>query len=173
MRHPLVILIVLAFQALPSAPTDDRVPGIQISETVLAKPGPVLPLKWGEVLLLPSPDLRHVAYAEFSRSGEAVVLDGIRQKTFKSIFWPSVTFSPNSQRILYVAAIDKSDHLVLDSVQGAPYKDVCLPIFSPDSRRICCDPYFVRHPVSATVCCSRRNSAGDFIPSEECGAKVL
>src|SRR5262249_9478466 len=39
--------------------------------------------------------------------------------------------------------------------------------------QVCSDPYFVRHPVSATVCWSSRNSAGDLSPSEECGANVL
>jgi hypothetical protein len=54
-----------------------------------------------------------------------------------------------------------------------------LPLWGVEERafvaltRRCFDPYFVRHPVSASVCCSRRNSAGVFIPSEEWGANVL
>jgi len=39
--------------------------------------------------------------------------------------------------------------------------------------RLSFGPYVVRHPVSASVCCSRQNSVWVCIPSELMGANVL
>jgi WD40-like Beta Propeller Repeat len=92
------------------------------------------------VFIAVSPDNRHVAYV-VERAGEFfVVLDGAKHKEYDWIGQETPLFSPDSQRMAYVAMVhgqDTGPYPVLDGVEQKRYFASGMYLcFSPDGRRL-------------------------------------
>jgi hypothetical protein len=62
------------------------------------------------------------------------VIDGRQGPQYDGVALP--TFSPDSQRLVYMAQKDGKWTAVIDGRQGPQYDGVALPTFSPDSRHL-------------------------------------
>jgi Tol biopolymer transport system component len=94
-----------------------------------------------------SRDQKHIAYTVKANDGEFVMLNGVAGKTYTSIprvalseagIKGQIRFSPDGNRVAYVAGRGKKFLVVVDGKEGAEYDriSVGVPSFSPDSRRI-------------------------------------
>ena len=91
-----------------------------------------------------SPDSRHVSYLAKAKTlfGQkyTVVADMKGQKKYDSI--RHITFSPDSQRMAYVAGDGKHRFMVIDGREEKKYHAFWGPVFSPDSKKVA---YAARH----------------------------
>lgn len=88
-----------------------------------------------------------LAYVVKTASGEAVVLDGVRRRTYTAIprvrlteagGTPPIKFSPDGRRTAYVALKNAHHVVVVDGIEGPAFDRIAIgaPVFSPDSRRV-------------------------------------
>lgn len=84
-----------------------------------------------------SPDGWHFAFILHKSESEFyVVVNGEEGKRYQGIKLDSLIFSPDSQRVAYVAESDHKQFIVVNDEEGKRY-DVCGdPVFSPDSQRL-------------------------------------
>ena len=82
-----------------------------------------------------SPDVYRLAYTRFTDQGQYVVLGEEKQGPYDEI--ELLSFSPDSQHIVYVAKLGDKKFVVLDGIEQTYYDDIFTSvIFSPDSQRI-------------------------------------
>ncbi len=85
-----------------------------------------------------SPDSKHVAYTAAPAEDEQfIVLDGVECKHYAEVAEPR--FSPDSQRLAYVATTDpkhKSYFIVVDGKEYPAHPYLTPPVFSPDSQHV-------------------------------------
>lgn len=84
-----------------------------------------------------SPDFRHVAYIQDEADGKhRLALDGVAGPAVDDI--SDVTFSPNSQRLAYLASEQGKISLFIDSQAGPWYSPSCCAfiLFSKDSEHV-------------------------------------
>ncbi len=65
------------------------------------------------LLLVASPDGRHVAYVEQEEDKQFVVIDGKKEKHYDGI-GSILTFSPDSKRVVYIVFVGKKGAVVVD-----------------------------------------------------------
>jgi len=87
---------------------------------------------------LTSPNGKHVASLVGERGGYSIVLDGKEHQKYDWIGEHSLAFSPDSNRIAYVAHKGDKEFVVVDGKKGRHYRDVRSRelSFSPDSKRL-------------------------------------
>jgi Tol biopolymer transport system component len=86
-----------------------------------------------------SPDLNHVAYADYTIGGKPrVVLDGAEGIEYDTIGGESIVFSPDSKHVAYVAERGNQRFVVLDGKEGKEYYGIGTAsiIFSLDSKHV-------------------------------------
>jgi len=87
-----------------------------------------------------SPDKKRVVFISSKFISDTVILDGKDGKEYAEIEIYSPTFSPDSKRLAYIAAVTvKKDKelVVVDGKEGKQYDIISMrPIFSPDSKRV-------------------------------------
>lgn len=91
------------------------------------------------MVYLGSPSYRPVAFQKAPQVKVLAVLDGREGKRYDNIFAGSLSFSPDSQRLVYSARSSSADFVVLDGKEGEPYYCIAAqspPLFSPDSRHL-------------------------------------
>lgn len=81
-------------------------------------------------------DRRHVAHLYRESNGEFIALDGQRGKTYEAIDCCQIVWSPNSQRLAFVANKGNQAFVVLDGKEGKPYDTIFNIKFSPNSQRL-------------------------------------
>jgi S1-C subfamily serine protease len=117
-------------------------------EIGLVSPGLVILTEPGSDGFFCSPDSRHLACVAQRGGQQFVAVDGVAGKPYDWIGGKPL-FSPDSQRLAYVAATVRqgvlSWHVVVDDVEGKGYRGIAwhhpllddrLYPFSPDSKRI-------------------------------------
>jgi roadblock/LC7 domain-containing protein len=84
-----------------------------------------------------SPDSRRIAFAGNSiDKRQYLIIDGKDQPKYDEIT-DRPTFSPDSQRIAYIARRGNSRFVVIDGKEERPYDDIPgYPAFSPDSKKV-------------------------------------
>ena len=97
-----------------------------------------------------SPDLKRLAYFNWSWGKQSVVVDGRQGKEYDDIGYGALTFSPDSKRVAYIAGSANKRFVVVDGQEGKHYDGIhihyfTIPsgntgapdlIFSPDSKRV-------------------------------------
>jgi Tol biopolymer transport system component len=83
-----------------------------------------------------SPDSRRVVYTAWRGKQAFAVVDGVPQKTYDMIGYPTQPFSPDSRRLTYLAARGSKKMVVVDGKEEGSYEEVPWLWFSPDSRRV-------------------------------------
>lgn len=84
--------------------------------------------------MLFSPDGRRLACVAQDGESEAVVLDGIQERTFDAIGGGSLVFSPDSRKPGYIARSGRARFVVIDRARKPRYTMVAYLTFTPDSR---------------------------------------
>ncbi len=79
-----------------------------------------------------SPDGKRIAAGML----DCVVVDGKPDKSYGLVRSTSLTFSPDSNRIAYIAYNSKRSFVIVDGQADADYDDVFGLTFSPDSKRV-------------------------------------
>lgn len=83
-----------------------------------------------------SPDLRHFAFVVEAGAGQQyVVVGGEAQKTYDRVRPRTLTWSPDSQRLAYVAQEGGQQFPVIDGDEGERGQGIERIVFSPDSQR--------------------------------------
>jgi Tol biopolymer transport system component len=94
-----------------------------------------------------SRDEKHIAYTVKTNDGEFVSVDGVAGKTYTSIprvalseagIKGQIRFSPDGNRVAYVAGRSNKFLVVVDGKEGPEFDRIGVgaPSFSPDSRRV-------------------------------------
>jgi hypothetical protein len=103
-----------------------------------------------------SPDSKRLAYPVASGGKGFMIVDGKEEKRYVGVGMSSTVFSPNNQRLVYIAVLkgsvhshegeekDKKEHLneeevcvVVDGSEGNIYRLIWeAPVFSPDSKLV-------------------------------------
>jgi len=97
-----------------------------------------------------SPDLKRLAYFNWSWGKQSVVVDGRQGKEYDDIGYGALSFSPDSKRVAYVAGTAYKRFVVVDGQEGkhydgihihyfaVPFGNTGVPdlIFSPDSKHV-------------------------------------
>ncbi|MBN1231635.1 MAG: hypothetical protein JXA19_07235 [Anaerolineales bacterium] len=86
-----------------------------------------------------SPNSQHFAYAAATSGKQFVVCDKKIDRSFTSVFQNTITYSPDSSKLAYVAQDDSDFFLLINGQVSSPYKDICKdnpPLFSPDNQMI-------------------------------------
>jgi hypothetical protein len=89
------------------------------------------------ISLIFSSDGKHIAYPAQDKGDWLVVRDGVECKRYDWIEGGSLTYSPDGERLAYVAVKeDRKRLLVVDDEEGTEYYWANEVVFSPDSRRV-------------------------------------
>ena len=81
------------------------------------------------LLLVVSPDGRHVAYVAQAEDKQFVVIDGKKGKHYDGI-GRAIIFSPDSRRVAYIAIIGKKGVVVVDGKEEKQYDNLGSNLFS-------------------------------------------
>jgi hypothetical protein len=98
-----------------------------------------------------SPNGKQVNYAFIvttTPSSSYAVLNGVKQKEYEEILLSSVTFSPDGQKLAYIAKDQNGYFVVVNGEEGKRYNEILINSlqFSPDSRNIV---YVVRNKIDS------------------------
>jgi len=117
-------------------PTPERI----LSEKVIME---IDRSSWIPESLTADPNSRRAAYVVKEYDSEEghrqfVVVDGIEGERYDSIIEDSIIFSPDGQRVGYVARTDILSSVVLDEVEDKRYEGIVEDrlVFSPDGQRV-------------------------------------
>jgi hypothetical protein len=87
-----------------------------------------------------SPDSQHIAYAADEGGPgwkDRVVVDGVEGKEYDGAPSESITFSPDSKRVAYIARLGDKHVAVVDGIEGKEYENIApFLAFSPNSRHV-------------------------------------
>ncbi len=83
-----------------------------------------------------SPDLKHIGYVSRIGTTFRVWLDGVSEKSHKGVTRQSPFFSPQGNRLVYVAQEDDKMYVVVDGEEHDGYKQAGTITFSSDGSRL-------------------------------------
>lgn len=132
-RGTSIVTVLLLSLSVHVAATEEASTNLHVQETRLA----ILPLGVNHGSLITSSNLQHVAYVDWSGSGQCVVLDGNRGPVFQRIYEEVLAFSPDGQCLAYIVLTNGHKAAVLDhqalSLAGETLVDFS---FSPSGHRL-------------------------------------